>query len=207
MNQSQQVAGIVLCGGQSRRMGRSKALLPFGPELLLERVVRILTPIVQPIVVVSAADQPLPALNNVRLAVDREPSRGPLEGLAAGMEAIGTDAIAAYVTSCDVPLLMPEFVQRLISMLDDFDAVVPVEGDLLHSLAAVYRTNVLPIVRQLLADNRLRPAFLFDHVKTKRVDVNDLRAVDPDLKSLVNVNHWEEYLAALTKSGFEPPLP
>ena len=56
------VGGIVLCGGQSSRMGRPKALLPFGPEVMLERVVRILSAVARPIVVVAAPDQELPPL-------------------------------------------------------------------------------------------------------------------------------------------------
>src|SRR5687767_10615246 len=57
-------AGIILCGGKSSRMGRPKALLPFGPELMLERVVRILSAVVSPIVVVAAPEQDLPPLSD-----------------------------------------------------------------------------------------------------------------------------------------------
>jgi len=52
----------VLCGGKSTRMGTSKALLPFGSETMLQRVVRLLGTIVSPIVAVAARDQVLPAL-------------------------------------------------------------------------------------------------------------------------------------------------
>ena len=51
------IGGIVLCGGESRRMGRPKAWLPFGDELMLQRVVRILGEVVNPIVVVAAPGQ------------------------------------------------------------------------------------------------------------------------------------------------------
>ena len=54
--------GIVLCGGKSSRMGTSKALLPFGRETMLQRVVRLLNEVVAPIVVVAASDQELPEL-------------------------------------------------------------------------------------------------------------------------------------------------
>ncbi len=54
--------GVVLCGGKSTRMGTSKALLPFGPETMLQRVVRIVGDVVSPIVVVAAVDQILPDL-------------------------------------------------------------------------------------------------------------------------------------------------
>src|SRR5437868_15124308 len=81
--------GIVLAGGKSSRMGLPKATLPFGLELMLQRVVRLLGSVVQPIVVVAAPNQELPQLpGGVLLACDERESRGPLEGLCAGLTAI-----------------------------------------------------------------------------------------------------------------------
>ena len=97
--------GIVLCGGKSTRMGRSKALLPFGPETMLQRVVRLLGSVVQPIVAVAAVDQALPTLPaSVIVTRDERGGRGPLEGLRAGLKALPPEVEGAYVTSCDVPL-------------------------------------------------------------------------------------------------------
>src|SRR5213075_573405 len=97
------VGGIVLCGGRSRRMGRAKATLPFGPELMLQRVVRLLSEVVEPIVVVAAPGQELPPLAaSVQIARDEREGRGPLEGLSAGLAAMAGRADAVYATSCDV---------------------------------------------------------------------------------------------------------
>src|SRR5690349_12235754 len=99
--------GIVLCGGKSTRMGTSKALLPFGPETMLQRVVRLLSEVVPTIVAVAAIDQELPALPpHVLVTRDEREGRGPLEGLRAGLKALPPQADRAYVTSCDVPLLV-----------------------------------------------------------------------------------------------------
>src|SRR3982750_1451674 len=57
-----QIGGVILCGGKSSRMGYPKALLPFGPELMLQRMVRLLGEVVSPIVVVAAPEQELPEL-------------------------------------------------------------------------------------------------------------------------------------------------
>ena len=85
-------AGIVLCGGKSTRMGSSKALLPFGSETMLQRVVRLLGEVVSPMVVVAAVDQDLPALpRDVIIARDEREARGPLEGLRAGLKALPAD--------------------------------------------------------------------------------------------------------------------
>src|SRR5262249_40953159 len=119
------IGGIVLCGGRSTRMGSSKALLPFGNETMLQRVVRLLGTVVTPLVVVAAPEQSLPQLPPaVTITRDEREGRGPLEGLRAGLKALPANVEAAYVTSCDVPLLLPGFVQQMIHLLGDHDIAV-----------------------------------------------------------------------------------
>ena len=196
------VGGIVLCGGKSTRMGISKALLPFGPETMLQRIVRLVGEAVSPIVVVAARDQELPALPpGMILTHDEREGQGPLEGIRAGLKALPPDVDAAYVTSCDVPLLKPAFVRRMIELLGDHSAVVPESAGWLHPLSAVYHRGVLPHVERLLATGRLRPVYLYDLVPTLRVQPADLSAADADLQSLQNLNRPEDYRAALAKAG------
>ena len=195
--------GIVLCGGKSTRMGVAKATLPFGPETMLQRVVRLLGAMVSPIVAVAAQEQVLPALPaEVIVTRDERDARGPLEGLRAGLKALPPSVEAAYVTSCDVPLLVPGFVERMLVLLGDHDiAVMEIDG-FTHPLSAVYRRAVLPQVESLLAQDRLRPVFLFDAVRTRRVSPAEMREVDPGLRTLRNLNTREDYEAALADAGF-----
>lgn len=196
---------IVLCGGKSSRMGRDKASLPFGPEMMLQRVVRLLGEAVDVsrMVVVSAEGQTLPSLPvGILFAQDARPERGPLEGLAAGLNAVRDRADAVYVTSCDVPLLVPDFVSRMFDLLEGNDIVVPRDGEHHHPLSAVYRTGVLPLVQRLLSQDRLRPRFLFDEAITREVAVDELRDVDPELRTLMNLNRPEDYQQALVRAGF-----
>ncbi|HWN87304.1 MAG TPA: molybdenum cofactor guanylyltransferase [Vicinamibacterales bacterium] len=190
--------GIVLCGGKSTRMGVAKATLPFGPETMLQRVVRLLGTTVSPIAAVAARDQVLPALpHDVIVARDEREAKGPLEGLRAGLAALPATVEAAYATSCDVPLLVPGFVERMLVLLGDHDiAVMEIDG-FTHPLSAVYRRSVLPKVEELLAQDRLRPVFLFEAVRTRRVSPAEMREVDPDLRTLRNLNTREDYEAAL----------
>ncbi len=196
-------AGIVLCGGKSSRMGVSKATLPFGPETMLQRVVRLLGTVVDPIVVVAAGGQELPELPlAASIARDERDARGPLEGLRAGLEALPVEIDAAYVTGCDVPLLVPAFVQRMIHLLEGHDiAVMEIDG-FTHPLSAIYRRTTLPHIESLLAEDRLRPVFLFDAVRTRRVKREEMLAADPELRTLRNLNTREDYLAALAEAGF-----
>lgn len=200
--------GIILCGGKSTRMGSSKAMLPFGPETMLQRVVRLLGDVVSPtgervspMVVVAAVDQELPVLPpDVIVTRDEREARGPLEGLRAGLKALPPDIDAAYVTSCDVPLLVPGFVAQMFDLAHGYDvAVMEIDG-FTHPLSAVYRRATLPFVEDLLARDRLRPVFLFEAVKTRRVKPEDMTA-DPELRTLRNLNTPEDYERALVEAG------
>jgi molybdopterin-guanine dinucleotide biosynthesis protein A len=199
-NTSPHVGGIILCGGQSSRMGRPKAWLPFGGEVMLQRVVRIVRQAVEPVVVVAAPEQKLPELPaDVLVSRDDVPGRGPLQGLSAGLHALEDRAEAAYASGCDVPFLRPEFVRHMIAALGDADIAVPYTDGYHHPLAAVYRTRIVPEVDRLLAADRLRPFFLFEAVPTNTVSAETLREVDPGLDSLRNLNTTADYDAALTE--------
>ena len=205
------IGGIVLCGGQSKRMGQSKAWLPFGGELMLQRVVRILSEAVQPVVVVAAPGQEVPTLpDTVSIFRDEVAGRGPLQGLAAGLTALRGEVEAAYISSCDVPFLQSTFVRRLLDLLGDNSICVPLVGGYHHPLSAVYRIDVREAVQSLLAEDRFRPVFLFERVDTRIVEADELKDFDPSFQSLRNLNSWEEYKAALTEIGTssfsrEPP--
>ena len=203
ISSSRAVGGVVLCGGKSTRMGSPKALLPFGPETMLQRVVRLLSEVVSPIVIVAAIDQDLPSLPaGVIVTRDENEGRGPLEGLRAGLKALPTTVDAAYVTSCDVPLLETGFVRQMIDLANDYDiAVMEIDG-FTHPLSAVYRRATLPSVEDLLANNRLRPVFLFDAAKTRRVKPEEMTS-DPGLRTLRNLNTREDYERALTEAGIK----
>jgi molybdopterin-guanine dinucleotide biosynthesis protein A len=193
-----QVGGIILCGGQSKRMGRPKAWLPFGNEVMLQRVVRLLGEVVRPLVLVAAPDQnvpPLPA--EITVVRDEERGRGPLQGLAAGLSALQGQVEAAYLSSCDVPFLRPNFVRRMIELLGEQAICVPFVNGYHHPLAGVYRVTIADTVTKLLAENRLRPIFLFESCATRIVEAGELIDVDSDFQSLRNLNTPEDYQRAL----------
>lgn len=199
---SQSVGGIVLCGGRSSRMGQAKLTLPFGDEPMLARVVRILRTTVNPVVVVAAPCQEVPPLpSDVRIFRDEHEHLGPLAGMAVGLRVLAGEVESAFVSSCDVPLLRPEFIAEMIRRLSVHELAVPKEGDFHHPLAAVYRTLLAERACQLVATQRLRPLFLIQASDSAEVSVDELRAVDPELHSLRNLNRPEDYEEALCLAG------
>jgi molybdopterin-guanine dinucleotide biosynthesis protein A len=90
----------------------------------------------------------------------------------------------------------------MVELLGDHDiAVMEIDG-FPHPLSAVYRRRTLPRVEALLAADRLRPVFLFDAVRTRRVQPSELASVDPELLTLRNLNTRQDYLDALSTAGF-----
>lgn len=195
-------AGIVLCGGHSKRMGRPKAWLPFADETLLARVVRIVSEVTEPVVVVAAVDQDVPPLpTDVRIVRDEYPDSGPLQGLATGMSALADVADAVYLSACDVPFLRSNFIKRLFELIDADDVCVPFTAGHTHALAAVYRVGILCKVKQLLETDRLSMKGLIANVATRLVASCELECVDPTLESLLNLNSPDDYEKALRISA------
>ena len=196
-------AGIVLAGGRSTRMGRSKAELEWHGSTLLHRVCGLIRRVVDgPVVVVRAPGQTLPALpDGVEVGEDAREGRGPLQGLAAGLSALNGRAEVAYVSSTDVPLLHPAFVTTVLGAVtrENVDVALPVAQGFRHPLAAAYRTELLADVEKLIAADRMRPAFLFELSRVHELSEDELltdRALarsDPTLLSLLNVNDPQEY--------------
>lgn len=190
---------MVLCGGQSRRMGRSKALLPFGTETLLERVTRIVGSATDPVIVVAAAGQMLPPLPpQVHVVHDEQPSLGPLQGLASGLRTLQQMGIeAVFASATDTPFLKKPFIERVGALLGDSHVAVPFVNGRYHPMAAAYRTNCLPVIDALIAEGRLRVTSLFDQVPTRVIQAAELASADELLESLVGLNHPADYERAI----------
>jgi molybdenum cofactor guanylyltransferase len=192
-------------------MGRPKAALEWHGTTLLRRVVGIVGRVVDgPVVVVKAPRQDLPELPGaVAIATDAREGRGPLQGLAAGLAAVGGEAQWAYVSSTDVPLLHPAFVAAVLRAAEreGMDVALPVAHGFRHPLAAAYRTTLLHEVERLIAEDHLKPALLFERVRVHELDEaellrdRELAAADPELLSLLNVNDPAEYERARARSA------
>lgn len=183
-------------------MGRPKLSLPFGDELLLPRVVRILNAVTTPVVVVAAPGQSLPPLpSEVQVVRDEQEHLGPLAGLSLGLTVLQDRVEAVYASACDVPLLRPEFVRAVVTASDGYEAALPNSGGQLHPLAAVYRTALAARAREFLAAGHRRLLDFVAGCDAVLLQEAELRAVDPDLDSLHNINTPADYASALRRAG------
>lgn len=205
------LGAIVLAGGRSTRMGCDKASLTVGGRSTLARVVAALGTVCDEIVLVARRGQtlpplePLPARVRLRHAHDEVEGLGPLAGLAAGLAVLALPR--AFASACDTPFLRPAFVRAVADALGSADAAVPEdappagapagEPPRLHPLAAAWRRDpALAAARALLAVGRRRPVFLLETLAHRRLPAETLRAADPDLRSLGNMNTPADHAAA-----------
>lgn len=184
------VTAAVLAGGRSVRMGVDKTLLDVDGEPLLSRVVGVVSAVCAHTVVVTnrpdaVAQAGLSA--DIPILTDEVAYQGPLGGLATAMAVAPDDWVLAI--AADMPHLEPQVIGALWAARGGADVVVPVGEKGPEPLLALYRVAAcLPAAREILATGRRRLVAIYSAVKVVELPVESLRLVDPELRSLVNVN-------------------
>ena len=182
---SESIAGVVLAGGESRRMGRDKATLPVpgGTTTMVEHVAGIIGRRCEPVFVMAAQGQPLPALQAARIMRDESRSQGPLPATGRGLHAAAeAGARLAFVCAVDMPLVTADLIDQLVRLAVETNAEVvsPWDGRS-HFLAAVYRTDLADRIDRLVAAGERRMSALIDASDAQQIVLSDSRP-------LTNVN-------------------
>jgi molybdopterin-guanine dinucleotide biosynthesis protein A len=207
VNDSSNATGIILAGGQSRRMGINKALIEFQDQTLIERAVNTLRSVCGEIVVVANDPERYTHLG-LTIVPDSVPDFGPLAGLHAGLSAMRSEL--GVVVAVDMPFLNPALIRAMIAAAEGWDAVIPALGepdaesirrsrakDLdIHPLHAVYRRTCMPLIQAAIDRGDRRLNAFFNDVKTRYFSADEMRPHDPDLRSLINVNDPDELAQA-----------
>lgn len=192
------LTGVVLAGGESSRMGADKAFVEVDGVPMIRRVLRALSACCSEVLVVAKEPAVYEQLN-VRVVPDRSSVQAPLVGVCSGLGTATTTW--AFVAACDMPYLSPDAVRFLAGLAEGFEAVVPrVEGRW-HPLHAVYATAALPSLDALLASGERRMWAALEVLRVRQVTAAELVAVDPELRTLRNINTAQEY----RRLGGSPP--
>ena len=188
------VSAIILAGGNAERLaGRDKALLSLGGESLLERRIRLLSPVAVEIIVVSNN----PSLNfsgNCRIVPDRARGIGPLMGLYSGLLECRTSW--AFTTACDMPFFNRELYAYMKEKRDGFDAVIPRVGKWHEPLFAFYNVKCIDAIESRLSQKKRRISSFFPFISACYVQRNELERFDKELNSFFNVNTDKDLAAA-----------
>lgn len=181
-------------------MGRPKALLPFGGETLIERVVRRMAEVSSEVIVVCGPHLSLPPLPvGTRVVEDEEPLQGPVAGILYGLRAAASEV--SFVCGCDHPLLVPAVARMLVERAADGPGAVATWEGRSQPLVAAYGRRVADVAAALLARGERRARSLVEHAGLVSVPAEDLRAADPAGTSFFDVDTPEAYAEALRRLG------
>ncbi len=196
------IAGFILAGGESRRMGTDKARLVLGGQSFVERIAGKLTSVAASVSVVgqhTEASQPRLPLN-LPMTPDVYPHWGALGGVHAALSACA--ATWALIVACDFPFVTSELFARLASVREDFEAVAPVQNDQIpQPLCALYRVQpCLARAEQLIKSGDRKPIALLQSVRTRWLSFVELSDLEGASHFFDNINTPEDY-ARISKKG------
>ena len=188
--------GVILAGGESRRMGRNKALMHLGDETLIARTLKRLRIVTDEIILVSNSAHLYTELG-VQVYEDLVTNSGALGGVYTGLSYAANNAVLCI--ACDMPILQPKLMRYLVSVLGEYDAVVPYTQGVkesnpkLQTLCAVYSRHCRQVIRQMLDEGELRLHALCDRVTVRMVPPDEWQNFDPKGLSFVNINTREDF--------------
>ena len=191
------VVGAVIAGGKATRLGgQAKALIPIHGRTVLDRVLAVLEPRVQAVVI--SANDPAPyAHTQVPVIPDLEPDQGPLAGIAAALRWSRRPYILAV--ACDMPFLHPGVIELLLARrAPGVDVIAPVVNHTPQPLCTLYSQRVLPVVEERLRAGALKAMDLVTDpaLNARLVYEPELRAADPELVCFTNLNTPEDVAGA-----------
>ena len=185
------VAAIIAGGRAERLGGQPKGLLTVGGRRIVDRQLEVLRSVFARVFMVANDAAPFSDLG-VAIVPDRLPGAGPLAGLDAALAALRPDEPAVVCVAGDMPFLDPRALALLRDHAPGAEAVVPLIGERPDPLFARYARSCAPIVAEALAEGRRKAAALLDHLDVSYLDEATLRALDPTLAFLTNVNTPED---------------
>lgn len=192
----------IQAGGESRRMGMSKALVPFLGRPLIERIVERVAPVADEVVITTNEAEKLRFLlgaypgSDIRLVPDERTFRGALPGLLTALKAARSPYVA--VVACDMAFVSAGLIAREFERLrvSDADICIPCDDEAIEPFHALYRrATCLPECERAVDRGCMRPRMLLDALDAIRIDRAALVAADPRTHCFVNANTPEELAA------------
>lgn len=187
------MTGIILAGGENKRMGVDKAFLMVAGMPMIEHVLRTLRSVVRRIIIVTNSPERYRACD-ARVVMDRLDQRGPLTGIYSGI--CSSESEYNVVVACDMPFLNAKLLSYLMELAPGYDAVVPGEGELTEPLHAVYSRKLLPVIEERIRCDERRMQGIFSGANVRYVTEKEISRFDPERRSFINLNTPQQYKEA-----------
>ncbi len=192
----EQAGAVILAGGDSKRLGRPKALLDFNGKALIEIILEKLSRSFKEITIVT--DKPwLYDHLSVRITGDILDDRvkSPLRGIHAGLSASGLPV--QFIVACDMPFIQPALINYMAGNLSGYDAVVPRNSEYYQPLHAFYSRSCISVIEEQISRSNYKITEFYSHLKICYISGEEIAVYDPGEWSFFNVNTWADYKKAL----------
>ena len=188
---------VVQAGGDSRRMGKNKALLPFYGQTLIERVISRLIGIAGELIITSNQPEDL-AFLGYPIHADIRKNQGALGGIYTALSVASYPAVA--VVACDMPFVNAQLLQWQFHILVEHrsDGVVPSHAAGYEPFHAIYRReSCMPAVENALDLGKKRADAWYGDVDLEFLAPDQIKTYDPDGVAFMNINNEQDYYQAL----------
>ncbi len=194
----QDVTGIILAGGKSRRFGKNKAFIPIDGVPLIERVVSVMASVFEHRLLITNTPEEYGYLG-LPMVEDLIKGLGPLGGIYTGLETIPHDA--AFFVACDMPCLNGQLMRHMVGLRTGYDAVVPRIDRMFEPLYALYARTMLGPLKGAVESGLRQILDLFSRIRVRYVEEDVIRGFDRDLRCFVNVNRPEDLAGIAGEQG------
>jgi len=184
------VTGVILAGGESRRMGSDKSLLPIFGARFIDHLYRTMDELFDEVIIVTNSPD-LYSEIDCRKVPDIYYAQGSLAGIHSAVCHAHHDKV--FVAACDMPFLNPEVVRDLCSRSGAADVVIPVHAEGVEPLHALYSKRCIGPMEEVLDRGQKRIIGFFPRVIVEEVNIAAWQGLDPEGLSLRNINTPEEY--------------
>lgn len=185
------ITGIILAGGRSRRMGKDKSFILLSGKPLIEVLIDKLSSLFKDLIIISNKPH-LYKRYGIRIVKDILPDRGPLGGIYTGL--LSSSSVYNFFVACDMPFLNINLVRYISQESNDYDVIVPQYNGKLQPLCAIYSKNCIRPIETELSINHLRVTDFFRYVKVKIISSEEeFKNIDPKELCFVNMNTPQDY--------------
>lgn len=184
------ITGVILAGGESRRMGSDKSLLPIRGARFIDHVYTRMTALFDEVVIVTNSPE-LYSEIDCRKVPDLYYAQGALAGVHSGLSHAHNEQI--FVVGCDMPFISSRVIRYICAQADRGDLVIPNSHSGHEPLHALYSKSCLSAMEQVLDAGQRRIMLFFDQVKVVEIPSHELSRLDPEGQSFQNINTPEDY--------------
>lgn len=188
-----ELAGVILAGGASSRMGENKALLSWNGDYLLNYLINVIRPYCNPLIVVMGHEAESKIGNEqIQVIHDKTPYPGPLIGLQSAFHEI-SDAKPVLVTGCDYPFVTPDIIPFLLSRLEQNEAVIFQSMNNPQPMPGLYLSNIKPKLDAVISAQKKSLQAFLDCLQVRVVNDDERQLIDPFDRLLINLNNKDDY--------------